>query len=150
MRLLMLGCSQSKLRTCGRLPASQRYDGPAYQVFRKFLREHPDVDSPAVNLYILSAKYGLISGDILIPDYDLRMTAERAAKLKVSVQKSLALVLSLHQYDEIFIAMGKVYREALMDLLPSGPRVVVADGKIGEKSAALYRWLREGHEHSNV
>ena len=30
--------------------------------------------------------------------------------------------------------MGKVYREALMDFMPSGPRVVVADGKIGEKS----------------
>ena len=141
MRLLLLGCSQSKVRTCGRLPAFQRYDGPAYRVFRKFLREHPDADLP-VDLYILSAQYGLISGDILIPDYDLRMTAERAAKLKPAVKRSLDLILSLHSYDEIFVAMGKVYREALMDLLPSGPRVVVADGKIGEKSAALYRWLR--------
>ena len=129
------------------MPAFQRYDGPAYRVFRKFLR---DAARSTANLYILSAKYGLISGDILIPDYDLRMTADRAEQLKPAVQRSLSLILSLHRYDEIFVAMGKVYREALMDFMPSDGRVVVADGKIGEKSAALYRWLREGHEHSNV
>ena len=141
MRLLMLGCSERKVGTCGRLPAFQRYDGPAYRVFRKFLRDCPDA-GPPMNLYILSAKYGLISGDILIPDYDLRMTPERAEQLKPAVQKSLDLVLGLHWYDEIFIAMGKVYRAALMDSMPSDSRVVVAEGGIGEKSAALYRWLR--------
>ena len=149
MRLLMLGCSERKVGTCGRLPAFQRYDGPAYRVFRKFLRDCPDA-GPPLNLYILSAKYGLISGDILIPDYDLRMTSERAAKLKPAVERRLDLIFTVYRYDEIFVVMGKVYREALMDFMPSGPRVVVADGKIGEKSAALYRWLREGHEHSNV
>ena len=119
-------------------------------MFRKFLRDDPDA-GPPLNLYILSAKYGLISGDILIPDYDLRMTSERAAKLKPAVERRLDLIFDcLHRYDEIFVAMGKVYREALMDFMPSDGRVVVADGKIGEKSAALYRWLREGHEHSNV
>ena len=141
MRLLMLGCSDRKVGTCGRLPAFQRYDGPAYRVYRKFLREHPDAEPPA-NLYILSAKYGLISGDILIPDYDFRMTPDRAELLKPAVKRSLDLVFSLHRYDEIFVSMGKVYREALMDFLPSDGRVVIAEGRIGEKSSALYRWLR--------
>ena len=145
MRLLLLGCSQKKVEERGRLPAFQRYDGPAYRVFRKFLRDCPDAEPP-MNLYILSAKYGLISGDILIPDYDLRMTADRAEQLKPAVQRSLNLILSLYQYDEIFIAMGKLYREVVM--LPSDSRVVVAEGGIGEKSAALYRWLREGFDET--
>ena len=33
MRLLMLGCSERKVEERGRLPAFQRYDGPAYRVF---------------------------------------------------------------------------------------------------------------------
>ena len=141
MRLLLMGCSQAKVGTCGRLPAFQRYDGPAYRVFRKFLRDDPDAEPP-LNLYILSAKYGLISGDILIPDYDLRMTKERAEQLKPAVKKSLALILSLYHYDEIFVGMGKLYRDVLVDLLPSDVRVVAPEGGIGEKSSALYHWLR--------
>ena len=92
----------------------------------------------------------MISGDILIPDYDLRMTPERAEQLRPAVKRSLALVFSLHRYDEIFVAMGKMYRDVVTDLMPPDARVVVAEGGIGEKSAALYRWLREGYEHSNV
>ena len=114
MRLLMLGCSERKVGTCGRLPAFQRYDGPAYRVYRKFLRDDSDADS-SVDLYVLSAKYGLISGDILIPDYDLRMTQERAAQLKPAVKRSLALIFTLHRYDEIFVSMGKVYREVIAE-----------------------------------
>ena len=141
MRMLLLGCSDRKVPERGRLPAFQRYDGPAYRVYRKYLRDDRDADS-SVDLYILSAKYGLISGDILIPDYDLRMTPERAEQLKPAVKRSLDLVFALHRYDEIFVVMGKVYRDALMDFLPSDGRVVVAEGRIGERSSALYHWLR--------
>ena len=141
MRLLLLGCSETKVGTCGRLPAFQRYDGPVYRVYRKYLRDDRDADS-AVNLYVLSAKYGLISGDILIPDYDLQMTPERAEFLKPAVEKSLALVLSLHRYDEIFVSMGKPYRNLVLDLMVLDPRVFIAEGGIGEKSSALYHWLR--------
>ena len=51
MRLLMLGCSERKVGTCGRLPAFQRYDGPAYRVYRKFLRDDRDADSSVGSLY---------------------------------------------------------------------------------------------------
>ena len=148
----MLGCSERKVGTCGRLPAFQRYDGPAYRVYRKFLREHPDAEPPA-NLYILSAKYGLISGDILIPDYDLRMTPGACGTVEACGQREVStLVFSLHRYDEIFVAMGKVYRDVIDGFAArrTMPALLVAEGRIGEKSAALYRWLREGYEHSNV
>ena len=70
------------------------------------------------------------------------MTAPRAEQLKPAVKKSLALILSLDDYDEIFMVMGKLYREVVMDLLPPESCVVVAEGGIGEKSSALYHWLR--------
>ena len=40
MRLLLLGCSQKKHPRLSTMPAFQRYEGPAYRVFRRFLREH--------------------------------------------------------------------------------------------------------------
>ena len=141
MRLLLMGCSDTKVKKSERMPAFQRYDGPAYRVFRKFLRDCPDA-VPPTNLYMVSAQYGLISGDILIPDYDLQMTTDRAELLKPAVEKSLAFILSLYHYDEVFVVMDKLYRELIADLIPSDQHVTFAEGRIGEKSAALYRWLR--------
>ncbi len=54
-RLLIVTCSQRKNPTLGLLPAIDRYDGPAFLVLRKYLREGVG-DAPRV--LILSAKYG--------------------------------------------------------------------------------------------
>ena len=70
------------------------------------------------------------------------MTPDRVELLKTVVKGKIDLILSLYDYDEIFVAMGKLYREVVMDLLPPDSRVVVAEGGIGEKSSALYHWLR--------
>ena len=59
-RLLILSCSQRKAPAKGRLPAIDRYDGPAFRVLRKYLREGP-AEVPTV--LILSAKYGLIESE---------------------------------------------------------------------------------------
>jgi hypothetical protein len=40
-QLLVLSCSQRKLPNPEPLPALERYDGPAFRVLRKFLRESP-------------------------------------------------------------------------------------------------------------
>ena len=76
-RLLILSCSQRKRPTKGKLPALKRYDGPAFRVMNKFMRVCPsEVHLPDV--YILSAKFGLISADQPIPSYDHRMTSQRS------------------------------------------------------------------------
>lgn len=51
-RLLILSCSQRKRSTSNLLPAIERYDGPAFQVLRKFLREFP-LEAESLDVYIL-------------------------------------------------------------------------------------------------
>jgi len=58
-RLLILSCSQRKRPDPGLLPAIERYDGPVFQVVRRYLREQP-AGSKQLDVFILSARYGLI------------------------------------------------------------------------------------------
>ncbi len=62
-RLLILSCSRRKRLDKDLLPAVERYDGPAFRVLRRFLREMP-FEAPDVP--ILSAEYGLIPHDLPI------------------------------------------------------------------------------------
>src|SRR5947209_3928068 len=56
--LLLLACSKRKLHTAGLLPAFQRYDGGAFRIVKRALREGHEPLNLAI--LILSAKYGLI------------------------------------------------------------------------------------------
>ena len=62
-RMLILACSRRKRLDEGLLPAIDRYDGPAFRVLRRFLRERP---AGAPDVLILSAKHGLIAHDLPI------------------------------------------------------------------------------------
>ncbi len=66
-RLLILGCSKAKTKHDELVPAIQRYDGPPFRVLRRYLRLRYD---PVLRVYILSAEYGIIPADALIPDDD--------------------------------------------------------------------------------
>ena len=145
-RLLILSCSQKKHSTQGLLPALQRYDGPAYRVMNKFMRVHPS-EMTSLDVYILSAKFGLISACKPIPNYDRRMTLQRAKELQPRTQPELKRILSGRQYDELFISMGKAYRQVLVGyklLIPADFKVIVSTGIMGRKLAELRNWLYEG------
>ena len=145
-RLLILSCSQRKHSTQGLLPALQRYDGPAYRVMNKFMRVHPS-EMTSLDVYILSAKFGLISACKPIPNYDRRMTLQRAKELQPRTQPELKRILSGRQYDELFISMGKAYRQVLVGyklLIPADFKVIVSTGIMGRKLAELRNWLYEG------
>jgi hypothetical protein len=147
-RLLILSCSQSKTGARVRVPAIDRYDGPAFRVLRKYLREGP-TDAPTV--LILSAKYGLIDSTMEIPDYDRRMSRPRAAELRPTVLKGLSLVMKSKSWHSIGVCVGKVYRSALdgMDaIVPENARVEILGGGQGTRLANLRRWLR--HERQNA
>lgn len=85
-RLLILGCSKAKTTDEGLIPALNRYDGTAFRVLRRYLRQDPD-DPPLV--YILSAEFGLIPADQPIPYYDRRMSSIRAIELQPQVASTL-------------------------------------------------------------
>ena len=150
LRLLILSCSQRKRSTQGLLPALERYDGPAYRVLNKFLRVHPS-ESKSLDVYILSAEFGLIPFNELIPNYDRRMTSQRVKELQQPTLSELKQILDSKQYECLFLSLGKDYLRVLTDyesLIPSNLNVVVSTGSIGYKLAELRNWLYDGVSES--
>lgn len=139
--LLIVACSQRKLSDDGLLPAIARYDGPIFRLLRRFLQQKP----PSFpDIYILSAEFGLISQDYLIPYYDRRMTKERSQQLQQEVMAKLQHILNTTPYQEICICLGRDYFNALNEyetLIQSGSNIQIATGSIGKKLAKLYTWL---------
>lgn len=142
-RLLIVACSQRKKPTRGLLPAIDRYDGPVFLVIRKFLREGAG-DAPRI--LVLSAKYGLIESDRLIPDYDCRLSAASAEGLRTQVLDVTGDVLLSRRWDGVGICAGKDYRAALAglrDLLPAGVGLTLIEGGQGPRLTALKKWLHQ-------
>jgi hypothetical protein len=88
------------------VPAIELYDGPAYRVLRRYLYKMPDTPP---DVLILSAKWGLVSGERLLTNYDRSLTASRARELRPTVTTYLRKVLKSRRYDEIFISMSDGY-----------------------------------------
>lgn len=145
--LLIISCSQQKVSTPGLLPAIDLYDGPTYRTLRKFW---PDGHSPLnIDVVIISAKYGLLRCQQLIENYDQRMTEERAGELRPKVQARLKELIqdrhecpfSLGAYDQVFINLGKTYRQTLEGFHWGLLSTLEASGGIGEKTSQMKAWL---------
>lgn len=142
-RLLILSCSERKATAPGRLPAIDRYDGPAFRVLRKYFRE----GSPgAATVLILSAKYGLIAAERKIPWYDQRLSASMARTMRPRVLETARHVLQSRPWQSVGVCAGKEYQSALdglAEFLPQGARVDLLAGGLGKRLAALRDWLRQ-------
>jgi len=141
-RLLILSCSQRKRPDPDLLPAVERYNGPSYQVLRRYLRE--SAKASLLDVYILSAAYGLIPSDYPIPDYNQKMTPECAAELRDCVGGMFLQVLQKNGYESICLAMSKLYLSVLAggeSSIPHGVSVTVTGGSQGAKLAQLKHWL---------
>ncbi|HWE82781.1 MAG TPA: hypothetical protein VG265_14115 [Gaiellaceae bacterium] len=161
-RLLILGCSQTKTKSPFRVATHRRYDGPIWKTFRAVREEG---FAGAIDVEVLSAEHGLIPLHHAIHDYDRRMTPERAAELRSGAAaqgstgfKALCLAVSwkleayvlaqawghVPPYDDALIVAGGTYVEALdLGLFDrAGVPVSVAAGGIGEKRAAMRRWMK--------
>jgi hypothetical protein len=142
-RCLILGCSRTKVDTSERLPAIQRYNGPAYRVIRRFLREASSA-SESLDIFILSAEFGLITADTRIPAYDRLMTVSRADELRPQVLSTVQDKIGLQPYSEIFLSMSKTYLRTLAgidDLVHEGTEVVVSNEASGRQLTELKQWL---------
>ena len=154
--LLIIGCSQRKIKPPGELPAMDRYDGPTYRCLRKFRQEQDNRFPNNLRILILSAKFGLIHPETEIPDYDLKMTTERAEDIRHEVK--LDLYHCLHFYkiayggmDQVFINLGKTYRQTLDGFHWGTISTMEASGGIGLKTQQMKAWLarlksEENHE----
>ena len=139
--LIIIACSRRKLFDTNLLPAIERYDGPTFRLLRRFLREKP---SAALDIYILSAKFGLIPSDYPIPNYDEKMTRDRSSQLQPEVIAKLKNILNAKPYQQLCICLGRDYFLALDKydmLIKSGLMVRVATGSLGKKLSSLHDWL---------
>jgi uncharacterized protein DUF6884 len=139
--LLIVSCSQRKRSDPDFLPALERYDGPIFRVLRRYLKEQ---SLASLDIFILSAKFGLISANQPIPNYDQRITLLRVQELQADVITKLRDILSSKSYQEIYICMGKDYYRALdgyNSLVSSDMSIKVAAGSPGKKLAQLHFWL---------
>ena len=147
-RLLILSCSQRKCPSQDLLPAIKRYNGPLFFVLRRFLRECPR-EVKQLDVYILSAAYGLIAGDFPTPLYDQKMNMARVVELQPQVKTTFSSLLQ-NNYASICFLLGKTYLktfEGLLDLVPTFTESIVPYGPIGKKQTQLKRWLLQEHLH---
>jgi hypothetical protein len=139
-RCLIVNCSKTKIGSADPIQAVKLYDGPAFRVIRKYLRSLPQ---DALDIYVLSAKHGLIAGDSLIHTYDEHITPQKAAMLNPEVLQRFKEILS-SGYDEVFALISKEYLGALQGyeqyLKPSlkWSLIVTSEGK---RLRALKTWL---------
>lgn len=141
-RLLILSCSQRKSDSPEPLPAIDRYNGPLFFVLRRFIRECPR-QARHLDVYILSAAYGLIPWDFPTELYDQKMNTSRVVELQPQVNTAFSNILQ-NNYISICFVLGKTYLKAFKDLrqlIPTFTKSIVAYGTIGKKQAQLKRWL---------
>ena len=125
------------------LPALERYDGPTYRVVRKFLRENPQ-QKRLLDIYILSAEFGLIAASYLTPYYERRMNKQRACELQPNVLAKLKRILEEQMFAALHINLGKEYFKTLSgyeQFIPVSMKVAVSAGSQGRKLSALRNWL---------
>jgi hypothetical protein len=137
-RLLLLSCSQRKVHTSGKIAALQRYDGPAFQVVRRYLRETTD---HGLVIRILSAEYGLITAADAIENYDRKMDVERVAQLTDTCLATLRTLIREQGFAEVFVCMSRLYIRALEGIDAFCDSVKYAAPGQGTKLASLKRWL---------
>jgi hypothetical protein len=143
-RLLILACSQKKNPAPGPLPAVERYDGPAFRVLRRFLRECP---GGSLTVLILSAEYGLIESGRPIGAYDRRMSPARVRELREPVLAAAEAALSSGRWQSVAVCAGREYRRALdgiREVAPTGVPVDFLGGGLGRRLTNLSGWLWGG------
>lgn len=142
-RCLILGCSSAKNEASEPLPAIQRYDGPPFKVLRRYLER--DLETGHVlDVFVLSAQYGLVAGQTAIDSYDQRMTDRWALEMHNHVMEKIQNDLLPQNYAEVFLSMGKMYLQVLAgieDLVSGDTRLIISKGTAGKKLTHLKNWL---------
>lgn len=144
-RLLILGPSYRRKHDKGLLPALERYDGLFFRVARKYLGQAKNVD-----VVVMVDDLTLVEGNTPIPYHEPEgcewgkqtFSIEVLKKARTFNEKFLEKKLGSGRYSEVFLAMGKLYAEALPSLDKYGVKVVFpTKGGPGPKAQALKQWI---------
>jgi len=147
--LLIISCSGAKNKTPELLPAIMRYKGPLYPTLHKAIRENRLPKS--LDIFIVSANFGLLKSDEPIKWYDQKIDDERARELRPSVQKKLEAFLDRKDYDQFFNGLWSDYQAVLegFDLEKHFENVVPVETNRGKKMSQLKAWITDLFESEN-
>lgn len=139
-KLLIVSCSKRKKAVSGLLPAVDLYEGPQFKIIRRYL------DMPNLDVYIISAKYGVVKYSDHITYYDMKMTVKRANELKGRVSKALRSLINENNYSDVLINLGKNYLYALDGFRADSTerensKITFLEGRIGERLKKMKEWL---------
>ncbi len=140
-RILILSCSSRKTASVDLLPAIKRYDGPSFKVLRKYLFHNQNKE---LQIFVLSAAYGLIPADYEIPFYDQVMTPSRSQELNESILSQFSQIIV--NCDELCLFLSQLYLQAIIgwsDLVPPNLLVTIINGSQGIMLSKLKSWLWE-------
>ena len=140
-KIIITSCSQRKKTNENLLPAIERYNGPSFYLLRKYIKQSPN----DLDIYILSAKFGLLAYKTKIPFYEQKLTKEQSADLSVIALAQINQIFTKSKKQkEIFINLGSLYLEAFEPALSRISKhnlITYAKGSSGKRLAEMYDWL---------
>ncbi len=144
VRLMLISCSSRKSSEAGAISALERYQGTTYRVIKKAKREGYWPEN--THLFIVSAKYGLISEHYPIEFYDLKMTKNLAVERCAEISSALDKLINENIYSKIFVNMGETYMRSVQsssELIHARRDGIVqeASGGIGNRLKQTKDWL---------
>lgn len=157
MRLLILACSATKAYATDRraIPAIYRYDGPMWRTLRAWLEPGESAayarKKEQIDIYAISAKYGILMAYEPITHYDWRMDEQRAHEIREQwigfdalEQQAACIQRVVGGYTHTLIAGGRWYQSVVAPIRFQHDRyghVERTSGGIGEQLAQLKHWL---------
>lgn len=111
--LVLIPCSGHKRHDAALIPAVHRYAGQHF----KFTLDTALALVPPERVRIVSARFGLVALDALIPDYDVTMTPKIARDLHPHVIEQ-QLILGYAKGDDVLALLPREYDALLREKWP--------------------------------
>lgn len=142
--LLLIACSQRKTAGLRRGPAWEVYDGVLYRILKKLFRERPAA-AQAVEILIVSAKYGVVRPEQRLTTYELRLTPALAQRRGSFWKDGLRAAVARRRFPAVHVNLGRDYLAVLPGLssLFRDAPIDWAAGGIGRRCAQTKRWAAE-------
>ncbi|MGQ9706746.1 MAG: hypothetical protein ACUVWP_07085 [bacterium] len=139
---MILFCSRKKKKDKTPLLAIERYDGGWIRLVRKNVLSDRD-NIKDIDVYILSGRYGLIQIDYSIPYYEEREPHRRLLEKKEEVIEKIKILFENERYSEVYLLMGRIFKEVAVKGIPEGVKVIFCNGGYGDKMHDFLRWLKK-------
>jgi len=133
MKSLIVSCCQAKLQ--GIHKAIDIYQGKAF----KLIRKENLLDT--VDVWILSAEYGLIHSSKVIEWYEFKMNEKQA---KLLIEQGIS---NPYPAGEIYIYGGKLYRDVLNSYFDKTVELIGKNRGIGDHFSALLKFVNKNKPH---